>query len=160
VAVAADAFKLDYYVETTEEKPDPKLQPATEPPPAEPGVSVTPAVSGSSSSARSDAPSVKPQLTASTKKTAVKPSTAKPATSKTAPASKDKYLQVMATKNQKQAREEQKRVQSKGFKALIMDVTQKNERLYRVMVGPYKESELSLAQADLKAKGYKETIIR
>jgi cell division protein FtsN len=41
-----------------------------------------------------------------------------------------------------------------------MEVTLKNERWYRVMVGPYKESEVSLAQSDLKAKGYKDVIIQ
>jgi cell division septation protein DedD len=122
-------------------------------------------VSGSSSSARSETSSVKPQLTAGGTKTTVKPSTAKAPTPKSptpnpAPSSKDKYVQVMALKNQKQARTELNKVKSKGFNAVIMDVTLKNERLYRLMVGPYRESELGLAQADLKAKGYKNAIIQ
>jgi cell division septation protein DedD len=160
VSVAgSDDLKLNYYVETTEPKADLRLQP--EPPAAEPGIAAAPVKSGSSSTPnRSDTPSTKPP--AADKTSATAKATPKPAAAKTpAPTSKDTYLQVLATKNEKQAKAELKKVQSKGFpKALIMEVTLKNERWHRVMVGPYKESEVSLAQSDLKAKGYKDVILQ
>ena len=65
-------------------------------------------------------------------------------------------MQLMSTKNQKQAKSELKKVQSKGFKGVIMEVTLQNERWHRVVVGPYKESEINLTLSDLKAKGYKD----
>ena len=162
VAVAgADDLKLNYYAETTEPKSDLRLQPAPEPPTAEPGIAAAPVKSGSSSSPnRSDTSSTKPA--AADKTSASTKPTAKPTVAKTpVPTSKDTYLQVLATKNEKQAKAELKKVQSKGFpKALIMEVTLKNERWHRVMVGPYKESEVSLAQSDLRAKGYKDVILQ
>jgi cell division septation protein DedD len=155
VTVTGGDLKLNYYDEAIDEKSDLKLQPPPEPPTAEPANSVAPVASGSSStSARLNTPSEKPRAT---DKTSATKSTAKPAM--VAPPSKDRYLQLMATKNQKQAKSELKKVQSKNFKALIMEVTLKNERWYRVMVGPYKESEVSLTQSDLKAKGYKDVIL-
>lgn len=156
VAVAGADLKLNYQDEAIDEKSDLKLQPAPEPPTAEPAISAAPVAAGSSTtSARLDTPSEKPRAT---DKTSATKSTAKPAMA--APPSKDRYLQLMATKNQKQAKSELKKVQSKGFnKALIMEVTLNNERWHRVMVGPYKESEVGLAQSDLKAKGYKDVIL-
>ena len=154
----ADDLKLNYYDETTEAQPVLKLQPPPEPPTAEPGVSAAPAASGSSSTARVTTLSEK---TPAADKPSTTKATAKPTVAKTSvPANKDRYLQILATKNQKQAKSELKKVQSKSFKALIMEVTLKNERWYRVMVGPYKESEVSLAQSDLKAKGYKDVILQ
>ena len=60
----------------------------------------------------------------------------------------------MSTQNEKQAEAEQKKVELKGFKARVLMATLKNERWHRVIVGPYKDSELKLAIADLKAKGF------
>jgi cell division protein FtsN len=156
VAVArADGLQLNYYTETTDEK-DLKLQPAPEPPPAEPAISATPATGGASSSARADISSEKPKPLAKAPALTKPPTVAK----SPAPPNKDRYVQLLATKNQKQAKQELKKVQLKGFNALIMDVTLKNERWHRVMVGPYKESEVSLGVSDLKAKGYKNVIVQ
>src|SRR4030095_10672689 len=99
VAVAgADDLKLNYYDETTEEK-DLRLRPPPEPPTAEPAISAAPVASGSSStSARLDSPSEKTPVA---DKTSASKATAKPAVAKTSvPASKDRYLQILATKNQ------------------------------------------------------------
>ena len=70
------------------------------------------------------------------------------------------FLQVTATQNAKQASEELKRVQSKGFKAKILKITQKNVLWHRIYVGPYTKSEVNLAKSDLSAKGYKKVVER
>lgn len=138
VQSAEDDFKLDYFAETTEEKPDLKLEPAPEPPPA-------PAAKTPEAAAKAPArsPAVAP-------KPAAKPASAPSGT----------YLQVFATRNSKQAASELKRVQSKGFKARIVTFEQNKAEWHRVYVGPYKDSEVSLARSDLKAKGFKDVIVR
>jgi cell division protein FtsN len=160
----ADDFTLNYYSETREEKPDLKLQPAPpEPPTAEPAASAARAVGGSSSSARLDKPAEKqPQQSDKTSSTPKAATPKKPVAKTPAPPSpsKDRYLQVVATKDQKQAKAELKKVQSKGFKALIMEGTVNNERWHRVVVGPYKESDIAMATSDLKATGYKDVVPR
>jgi cell division protein FtsN len=67
------------------------------------------------------------------------------------------YLQVGAFKTEKQAEEALKKVLAKGFKARLM---KENNQLFRVLAGPYKESEVTLATKDLRAKGYKDVIRR
>jgi cell division protein FtsN len=160
----ADDFTLNYYSETREEKPDLKLQPAPpEPPTAEPAASAARAVGGSSSSARLFKPAEKqPQQSDKTSFTSKAATPKKPVAKTPAPPppSKDRYLQVVATKDQKQAKAELKKVQSKGFKALIMEGTVNNERWHRVVVGPYKESDIAMATSDLKATGYKDVVPR
>jgi cell division protein FtsN len=74
-----------------------------------------------------------------------------------APKPKEIYLQVAALKTEKQANDELKKVVSKGFKAKLM---QENKQLFRILVGPYKESEVDLAIKDLRAKGYKQVLRR
>jgi len=153
VAVAgADDIQLNYYPENSEK--DLKLVPAAEPRPEDLAVPQAAAINGgSSSTARRDVPAEK-----ATAKPSPTPKTiSKPPVEKTpAPTSKDRYVQLMSTKNQKQAKSELKKVQSKGFKGVIMEVTLQNERWHRVVVGPYKESEINLTLSDLKAKGYKD----
>ena len=163
VAVAAaDDFTLNYYSETKEEKPGLKLQPAPpEPPAAQPAVSTAPAVGGTSSSARPDKPAEKqPQQPDKTTSTPRTPKKEPPKTAAPAPAAKDRYLQVLATKDEKQAKAELKKVQSKGFTGMIMEGTINKERWHRVVVGPYKESDLPMASSDLRAKGYKDLVSR
>jgi cell division protein FtsN len=162
---SADDFMLNYYPETTDEK-DLKLQPAPpEPPPpstsAQPAVSDAPRASGgSSSSARSTATTAKsqPAAKAPTSTKAATPEPTKPKTS--APANNERYLQVLSTMDQKKANVELKKLQSKKFRALINSVTLGGQRWHRVVVGPYKESELGLATTDLKATGYKDVVPR
>jgi cell division septation protein DedD len=153
VAVAgADDIQLNYYPESSDK--DLKLVPAEEPRPEDLAVPQAAAINGgSSSTARRDVPAEK-----ATAKPSPTPKTiSKPPVEKTpAPTSKDRYVQLMSTKNQKQAKSELKKVQSKGFKGVIMEVTLQNERWHRVVVGPYKESEINLTLSDLKAKGYKD----
>ena len=118
---------------------------------------------GGPSSARLDKPAEKQPQQSDKTSSAPKAATPKKAVSKTPappPPSEDRYLQVVATKDQQKAKAELKRVQSKGFKALIMEGTVKNERWHRVVVGPYKESEMAMATSDLKAKGYKDVVPR
>jgi len=157
VAVAsADDFSLNYQSETTEEKAsDARPQPEPVPPPVQPPVSDEPKVTGgSSTSAKSASSTGKSQPT-------VKPSSLTKAKPKPpAPASTERYLQVASTQDRKQANEALKKVQLKGFKGLIMDVTLSGEKWHRVVVGPYKESEIALKTSDLKAKGYTRVIPR
>jgi len=89
-----------------------------------------------------------------------KPETVRAATSPTpskppATTTATRYLQVAATRSDKQADEELKKVRSKSFEAKILIQNDDKGKLYRVVVGPYKESEVSLAKKDLQAKGYK-----
>ena len=136
-AETADDFKLNFYAETTGDKPELKLEP---PPPAPKQASIS---APAPAQARS-----KPSGKASATPVAAKPP------------ERGTFLQVFATKNQKQVNEELKRVQSKGFPAMIVTVTADNAQWHRVYVGPYKDSEVKLRTSDLHAKGYKEVIIR
>ena len=162
---------LEFYSQTTEEKPELKLQPTPEP--ASIAAATSTAPTASTTSGRND---LLPDKTAE-KSTAtlkapavearpepVKPApvksaaTAKPTAARTpgkSPAVKEVFIQVTATKNEKQASQELKRIESKGFKAKILRGTTNNETIHRVVVGPYKESEVNLVKSDLAAKGYK-----
>ncbi len=175
-----DEFPLDFYTQTTGENPDLKLKPAP-PESAAPEGLGGPVNSGSSvyfeplaDKPAASVPKVQPtdtkakpaetkaqpgdtkeQPTAKSKETK-NTETAKPRT----PVSRDVFLQVTATQNAKQASEELKRVQSKGFKAKILKVTQKNVLWHRIYVGPYTKSEVNLAKSNLSAKGYKKVVER
>src|SRR5262245_34551748 len=135
---AGDEPKLGFYTETTEEKPDLKLQPAPDPPahPDPPPRAAQPATPPDRPAAVPDKPKPKPDPEPGI------------------------YLQILATKNAKQAAVELKKVESKGFKARIVIDEQNKVQWNRVYVGPYKESEVNLAKSDLKAKGYKDVIVR
>jgi cell division septation protein DedD len=134
----AGDLKLGFHTETTEEKPDLKLQPAPDPPrPDPPARTAQPATPARPPAAASDKPKPKPDPEPGI------------------------YLQILATKNAKQAALELKKVESKGFKARIVIDEQNKVQWNRVYVGPYKESEVNLAKSDLKAKGgYKDVIVR
>jgi cell division protein FtsN len=132
VQAPEDDFKLDYDIETTDEKPDVKLQPAP-PPPAPAAEAPAPARTAATPAAKS--------------------------ASKAAPEVKETYLQISALSNEKQANELRKQAESKGFKAKVVDFRQNNVLFHRVLVGPYKTSELDLAKSDLKAKGFKDAIV-
>ena len=130
-----DEFPLNYASETTDAKPDLALQPPEPPPPPPrpaPAVQTRPAPGAKASVPTTPAP---------------------------APAA-ETFIQILATRDQKKASSELKRVQSKGFKARISMITAENAPMYRVFVGPYPDSEVSLAKADLLAKGYREVIVR
>jgi DedD protein len=143
VQAPEDEFKLDYDLETKDEKPDVKLQPAPPPPPPPPAKSTEP----KATAAKAPAPSRTAAATPA--KSALKPATE----------AKETYLQVFSTNSQKQANSELNRVQSKGFKAKVVKFTKNNVLYHRVIVGPYKDSELDLAKSDLKAKGFKDVIV-
>ena len=129
---ASDSFKFDFPKDTTGERPQPTLR-AAEP---------------------QAAPREQPTLTSSNPMPAKVD--APPASKPPAPAvPAGLFLQVAGTKNEKQAQAELKKVKSKGFEAKIVSVIKDNAKLYRVLVGPYKESEISLAKKDLQAKGFK-----
>ena len=134
-----DDFKLNFYAETTEDKPDLKLEPP--PPPAAPP---KPKESTPSTSA--------PRKESKTSRNAV----ASPVVAKAKVP--EVFLQILATKDEKKALNELKKVQSKGFKARIVEGVADNAKLHRVWVGPYKESQVKLATSDLHAKGFKEVI--
>jgi cell division septation protein DedD len=169
---AEDEFKQNFYTELTEEKPDSKLQPAPEstepitpllpvPTPATPA----PAVAKSASTGPTTTTVTAPPLAAKPDPAAKAGSgkiaaTAKPAVALTTTASKTRstkevFLQVTATKNEKQASQVLKNVESKGFRGKILAAAPNSGQLHRVVVGPYKESEVNLAKSDLAAKGYK-----
>jgi DedD protein len=166
VADKAEEFPLEFYSQTTEEKPELKLQPAPETTaPVASSSSTAPVVTG-----RTDLSAGKPTVTAAAqpaetksepvKAPAVKSTpTPKPTAARTAPskspAAKEVFLQITASSNEKQAAQELKRVESKGFKAKILRATTTSGQIHRVVVGPYKESEVNLVKSDLAAKGYK-----
>jgi cell division protein FtsN len=129
--IAEDTLKLEYPRNTTGENPGLSWQP--DPPPApreEPAKRPTPPPSRAATP-----PPPKPP--------------APPA------AARGSFLQVYSTKDEKQARAELKRVELKGFEASILEGYKDKEKWFRVVAGPYKESELSLRKKDLAAKGYK-----
>lgn len=143
-AAATDNFQLDFYSASTEEKPDLKLEPAKEPPPAKAPASV-----------KEPPPRPAPERSAKTPASEpAGPASAAKSKTNTTPAPRDVYLQVFSSGSMKQAESERKRVESKGFKAKILDT--QDRKLYRVVVGPYRVSEADLAKSDLRAKGYKD----
>ena len=160
IADTAEDFPLEFYSQTTEEKPALKLQPVPETPASTavtpPAPETTPAEK-TTVTAKSQPVEAKPQPAA--KATAEKSTaTAKPSaprTSAKSPAAREVFLQVTANKNEKQASQELKRVESKGFNGKILTGKTSGGQIHRVVVGPYKESEINLVKSDLAAKGYK-----
>jgi cell division protein FtsN len=134
-----DNFPLNFYSETTADKPAlTPLKPAADPP--------APTDTQAPKQAKPQSKTEKP----------VEKSATPPAAPQAAAPVGSTFLQVSASKIEKQAKDELKKVESKGFKATILKGVKQNETWYRVVVGPYKESELSLARKDLAAKGYKD----
>ncbi len=76
------------------------------------------------------------------------------------PAAARIYLQIFATKDRKAADQEQTKVQSKGFRALILPPKPGDkDQLYRVQVGPYDtKAEAAVATKDLQSQGYKDVL--
>jgi cell division septation protein DedD len=155
-------FPLTFYDQSTEEKPDNKLQPV----PAASAQPVAPAPPALTAS--KNAPSPVPPESKNDKKSAAppkpasppgKPAEAKQATPKASP-DVNVYLQIASVKTEKQGTTELKKVQSKGFKATMRPVKVSGEMVYRILVGPYKESEVKNARAALLAKGYKDPVLR
>jgi cell division septation protein DedD len=159
-----DDSNFDYYSKTTEETPYAGLEPPPKPVPSEaPAISAPAATGGSSSSAPPDPPkrAQEPAKAPEAAKGAtVKPTGSKTPIAKPAPADKGVYLQVFATQDKKKALAEEKRVESKSFNAGVFTVGQKGTQVHRVLVGPYKESEVRVAKTNLAAKGYKDVIER
>jgi len=149
-------FPLTFYDQSTEEKPDNKLQPV----PAASAQPVAPALP--TPPASKNAPSPAPSESKNDKKSATPPKPASPPDKPTPKASPDAnvYLQVASVKTEKQGTTELKKVQSKGFKATMRPVKVNGEMVYRILVGPYKGSELKNAKAALLAKGYKDPVLR
>jgi cell division protein FtsN len=142
--VVADDSVLKYYSETKEDDPDFSLEP-----------SPTPAAQPSPAAVNSGASTTAEVRAAADKQEAQKPPKPEiPQTPKTRAPSQQVYLQVMSTQDKKKADAERKKVESNGFKSKVLGATLKNERWHRVVVGPYKESEVNVARANLKAKGY------
>lgn len=163
----AEEFPLDIYSQATEEKPEIKLQPAPEP--TVTGTSTTSPLPAAASAVphRTDPPSekagpaVKPQQADAKPDAPAKTAGKTSAKNSTAPIPKPKevLLQVSATQSEKQAKEELKKVQLKGFNGRILTGTTNNVQWHRVVVGPYKESDVNLAKSDLRAKGYKDVFL-
>ncbi|HET9218171.1 MAG TPA: SPOR domain-containing protein [Terriglobia bacterium] len=169
-APVSDDLPLNFYSETTAPNPNLTLQPAPRTP-EPPAMSSASPVGGASSSApaRRDSPkeSVQPPAKAPTVKatptnaTSTKTTTAKPAVAR--PPSKpvkEAMLQIAASRDGKKAQAERKKVESMGFSARVISATDKGVQWHRVYVGPFKESEVKLKKADLKAKGYKDVLER
>ena len=147
-----DEFKLSYYSEATEDEP----QSSPEPPPT---ASISaPVTSGASTTARpkakEDKAAAAPRPAETRPQAAAKPPAARTPAPDSKPPEKTVLLQITSTKNEKQAQEELKKVESNGFKPRMHIVTLKNVRWHRVVVGPYRESEVNVAMKNLKAKGY------
>jgi cell division septation protein DedD len=66
------------------------------------------------------------------------------------------YLQILATKDPKGADQALAKVQSKGFRALILPPKPEDQDPYfRVQVGPYDtRAEAAVAKAELLSQGY------
>ena len=128
---SAGDFPINLHAETAGEKPG--LQPPTARKDSGPTLSAAPRDSGGKAS---------------------------PKPAETKAKSPGAFVQVFATRNEKKALEELKRVRSKGFKANVVEAMSGNEKVHRVVVGPYKESEINLAKSDLRAQGYKDLMIR
>lgn len=134
--IGEDTLKLNYFNQTTGEKPKEfSLEPAQDPPPAP----------------RAEPARPSPEPSRNT--------TPPPPKRSAPPAVGGTFLQVFSSKNEKQARAELKRVKLKGFEGTILEVTKNNEKWFRVVAGPYKESQLTLAKKDLAAKGYKDAVV-
>ena len=132
----SDNFKLNIYEETTGDNPIPSLQP----PPA----------------VREETPPAAEQPPSKNEK----PGSPKPVSpTVVAPPAGGELLQIYASKDANKAQQELTRVTSKGFKARILIRSKDNVKLHRVVVGPYKESEINLAKKDLQAKGYKDVFV-
>jgi len=161
VAETAEDFPLEFYAQTTEEKPALKLQPVPETPASTavtPSAPETPQAEKTTVTAKLQPVEANLQPAAKTTSeksaaTAKPPST--PRTTAKSPAAREVFLQVTANKNEKQASQELKRVESKGFNGKILTGKTSGGRIHRVVVGPYKESEINLVKSDLAAKGYK-----
>jgi cell division septation protein DedD len=154
VADTAEDFPLEFYSQTTEEKPAVKLQPVPETPAS---TAVTPPAPETRSAEKATA-TVKPQpveAKATAEKSTATAKLSAPRTSAKSPAVREVFLQVTANKNEKQASQELKRVESKGFNGKILTGKTSRGQIHRVVVGPYKESEINLVKSDLAAKGYK-----
>ena len=68
------------------------------------------------------------------------------------------YLQILATKDSTAAERERTKVQSKGFRVLILPPKPGDkDPWYRVQVGPYDtKAEAAIATKELQAQGYEE----
>jgi cell division protein FtsN len=122
-----DPQPLDFFNETTAPTPDDTLQPRPEPP-APPEGSVP-------------APARTPEPEQPALKEPVAPKV---------------YLQILATKDPKEADQALAKVQLKGFRALIqLPKPEDKEPFFRVQVGPYDTSaEAAVAKAELLSQGY------
>ena len=64
-------------------------------------------------------------------------------------------LQILATKDPKNASLQRDKVQSKGFRALILaPMPGDKDSFYRVLVGPFDSTEAAIAKKELEALGY------
>ena len=156
---AAGEFPLNYYSETTSDKPDLTLQPPDPPPAPRPDPpAATPPAPKPEVTPAAKSPAKPTAKSAGTLSTVTKTATAKATAAKTAasPVVGQVYLQIRAYRNQKQAYVEQKQVQSKGFKVKVVQ----DGQVHRVLVGPYAKSAVNQARADLKAKGYGDVVVR
>jgi cell division protein FtsN len=123
---------LDFFNQTTQPTPDDTLQPRPEPPTT---------AEGSVPAAPTPAPEadVSPVIE---------------------PVANKFYLQILATRDPKEAERERIKVQSKGFRAVILPPKPSDtEPWHRLQVGPYDtSSEQAMAKQELLSQGYKEVI--
>jgi cell division septation protein DedD len=123
-----DSQPLEFFTKTTEPTPDDTLQPRVAPPAA----------------AEGPVPAAAPQQDPD--QAPLKE-----------PVPEKVYLQILATKDAKEAEQAQTKVQSKGFRALILPPKPDDkDALHRVQVGPYDTiPEADMAKKELEAQGYK-----
>src|SRR5436190_7185340 len=72
------------------------------------------------------------------------------------------YLQILATKDPKAAERERTKVQSKGFRALILPPKPDDtDAWFRVRVGPYDtKAEATMAMQELQSQGYTDVSLK
>jgi len=124
-----DSQPLDYFNQTTRETPDDTLQPRPTPP-------IPP--TKAEDSVPAPAPPAEPDPEAAQETARIS-------------------LQILATKDSKEATQAQGKVQSKGFRAMILSPKPGDkDAFYRVVVGPFDSAEAAVAKRDLEALGYKD----
>lgn len=164
VETGSEDFPLTYYNQSTQEKPDLTLQPLPPPPaaPAQPPATAKNIPQPPASDPKTDKKSESNSASTSSKKA---PQPQEKVVESKQPAPKPtsggtSYLQVASVSTEKQGTAELKKVQSKGFKATLKQVKVNGKTMYRVLVGPLKDSELKSTQSNLQAKGYRDVIPR
>jgi cell division septation protein DedD len=106
------------------------------------------------------APTTAEPSTASTPAAAPPPKPPEPESVLPKPTADKPYLQIVATKDMKEADKARVKVQSKGFKAIIVPADPGKNAMNRVWVGPFEsKADAEMAKTELEAQGFKKPFI-